>query len=113
MNALNPDLQDLGFRPLDRVVVVHADVVGMCQATLPAIEELTAVGLVTSGAAMVPCAWFLIDECFEIACEQGIPAFLTPFHGNSVTELDHVRNLGIQLISHQPFGDSMRRQLGK
>jgi predicted glycoside hydrolase/deacetylase ChbG (UPF0249 family) len=41
------------------VVVVHADDIGMCHATLPAIDELMAFGLVTSASVMVPCPWFL------------------------------------------------------
>jgi predicted glycoside hydrolase/deacetylase ChbG (UPF0249 family) len=54
----NPALRRLGFGPRDRVVLVHADDVGMCQATLPAIAELIALGLLTSGSVMVPCPWF-------------------------------------------------------
>jgi predicted glycoside hydrolase/deacetylase ChbG (UPF0249 family) len=52
-------LNELGFDPHDRVVIVHADDVGMCQATLPAFAELLDFGLVTSGSVMVPCPWFL------------------------------------------------------
>lgn len=54
---MNPVLRELGFSSSDRVAVVHADDIGMCQATLPAIEELMAFGLVTSASAMVPCPW--------------------------------------------------------
>jgi predicted glycoside hydrolase/deacetylase ChbG (UPF0249 family) len=55
---MNPSLCELGFSPGDRVVVVHADDIGMCHSTLPALEELFAVGLVTSASAMVPCPLF-------------------------------------------------------
>jgi predicted glycoside hydrolase/deacetylase ChbG (UPF0249 family) len=58
MSEINPILRHLGFQPDDRVVVVHADDIGMCHATLPAIDELMAFGLVTSASAMVPCPWF-------------------------------------------------------
>jgi predicted glycoside hydrolase/deacetylase ChbG (UPF0249 family) len=54
----NPILRKLGFGPRDRVVIVHADDVGMCQATVPAFFELAAGGLVSAGSAMVPCPWF-------------------------------------------------------
>lgn len=54
----NPFLKKLGFSPSDRVAIVHADDVGMCQATLPAIADLLDFGLVTSAAVMVPCPWF-------------------------------------------------------
>lgn len=54
----NPALRKLGFDDRDRVVIVHADDVGMCQATLPAFAELLEFGLVSSGSVMVPCPWF-------------------------------------------------------
>jgi chitin disaccharide deacetylase len=56
---MNPVLRELGFAAGDRVVVVHADDIGMCYSTLPAIDELMAFGVVTSASAMVPCPWFL------------------------------------------------------
>jgi hypothetical protein len=59
MSPVNPYLQQLGFQADDRVVVMHADDIGMCHATLPAIDELMAFGLVTSASVMVPCPWFL------------------------------------------------------
>lgn len=54
----NPALRRLGFSDTDRVVILHADDVGMCQATLPAVADLFDAGLVSSSAAMVPCPWF-------------------------------------------------------
>ncbi|HEX2032950.1 MAG TPA: ChbG/HpnK family deacetylase [Chloroflexota bacterium] len=35
----NPALRRLGFAPDDRVLIIHADDVGMCHATLPAVVE--------------------------------------------------------------------------
>ena len=55
----NPVLRKLGFSIRDRVAVVNADDVGMCQATVPAFFELVDAGLVSSGSVMVPCPWFL------------------------------------------------------
>lgn len=55
---MNPFLQKLGYSPDDRVVIFHADDIGMCHATIPAIEQLFAAGLLSSAAAMVPCSWF-------------------------------------------------------
>ncbi|RPI51159.1 MAG: ChbG/HpnK family deacetylase [Chloroflexi bacterium] len=62
---MNPALKRLGFGDRDRVVVIHADDVGMCQASVSAFVELVDFGLVSSGAAMVPCSWFplLAREC--------------------------------------------------
>lgn len=54
----NPALRHLGFAATDRVVVMHADDLGMCQATLPAFVDLLAGGLVSCGSVMVPCPWF-------------------------------------------------------
>ena len=54
----NPALRDLGFGAGDRVVVVHADDVGMCGATVGAFFELSERGLTSSGSVMVPCPWF-------------------------------------------------------
>ena len=34
---MNPALKQLGFDARDRVLIIHADDIGMCQATLPAI----------------------------------------------------------------------------
>lgn len=55
---MNPFLKRLGFSADDRVAIVHADDIGAYQASLPAIEDLFAAGLVSSCATMVPCPWF-------------------------------------------------------
>lgn len=55
---MNPFLNKLGFSSSDRVAIVHADDIGAYQASLPAIEDLFAAGLVSSCATMVPCPWF-------------------------------------------------------
>jgi predicted glycoside hydrolase/deacetylase ChbG (UPF0249 family) len=54
----NPALAALGFGPEDRVVIVHADDVGMCGATVDAFMQLACGGLTSSGSVMVPCPWF-------------------------------------------------------
>jgi len=56
----NPVLRHLGFAATDRVVVIHADDLGMCQATLPAFVDLLEAGLVSSGSVMVPHATALL-----------------------------------------------------
>ncbi len=55
----NPLLKRLGFAPDDRVVIIHADDIGMCQASTAAFPDLYAAGIVSSGSVMVPCPWFL------------------------------------------------------
>ena len=64
----NPVLRHLGFAATDRVVVIHADDLGMCQATLPAFVDLLTAGLVSSGSVMVPCPWFPQTAALLRAC---------------------------------------------
>ena len=54
----NPLLRRLGFSDTDRVAIIHADDVGMCQASVEAFKQLNDVGILTCGAVMVPCPWF-------------------------------------------------------
>lgn len=54
----NPALRELGFSPEDRVVIIHADDVGMCGATIDAFYEVSARGVISAGSVMVPCPWF-------------------------------------------------------
>lgn len=42
-----------------RVVIPHADDVGMCHGANTAFMELAGRGFVTTGSVMVPCPWFL------------------------------------------------------
>jgi len=55
----NPVLKKLGFDDDDRVAIIHVDDVGMCQSTVDAFADLWDFGLISSGAVMVPCPWFL------------------------------------------------------
>ncbi|HJT02893.1 MAG TPA: polysaccharide deacetylase family protein [Pseudonocardiaceae bacterium] len=54
----NPALAELGFSADDRVVIIHADDVGMCEATIEAFFELAESGMISAGSVMVPCPWF-------------------------------------------------------
>jgi len=74
---MNKQLKKLGFSNTDRVLIIHADDIGMCHATIPAFAELAEFGLVTSGSIMPPCPW--------------LPAVINQFEAN--TSLD----LGIHL----------------
>ena len=55
---MNPALKKLGFSEQDRVVIIHTDDIGMCQASLSAYENLLEAGLISSASTMVPCPWF-------------------------------------------------------
>ena len=58
MNA-NPVLKKLGLSDTDRVAIIHTDDIGMCQASVDAFADLNQAGIISSGAVMVPCPWFL------------------------------------------------------
>jgi predicted glycoside hydrolase/deacetylase ChbG (UPF0249 family) len=51
-------LKRLGFQPDQRVAIFHADDVGMCHGANVAFAQLSKDGIITCGAAMVPCPWF-------------------------------------------------------
>ena len=55
----NPILKKLGFTPKDRLVIIHTDDIGMCQASVAAFSDLVEAGLISSGAVMMPCPWAL------------------------------------------------------
>jgi len=55
----NPLLKKLGYSNTDKLVIIHVDDVGMCQASVQAYKDLWEFGAITSGAVMVPCPWFL------------------------------------------------------
>jgi chitin disaccharide deacetylase len=54
----NPLLKKLGYSEADRLVILHTDDIGMCQASLQAFKDLWEFGTISSGAVMVPCPWF-------------------------------------------------------
>lgn len=55
---MNPALKKLGYSEQDRVVIIHTDDIGMCQASLSAYAGLLDAGLISSASTMVPCPWF-------------------------------------------------------
>lgn len=54
----NPLLKKLGFSDTDRLVIIHADDIGMCHASVQAFKDLWEFGTISTGAVMVPCPWF-------------------------------------------------------
>ncbi len=53
----NPVLKKLGFADTDRLVIIHTDDIGMCQASVQAYADLWENGTISSGAIMMPCPW--------------------------------------------------------
>jgi predicted glycoside hydrolase/deacetylase ChbG (UPF0249 family) len=54
----NPILRELGYSDDDRVVIIHADDIGMCQAGVAALDGLWNAGIISSMAVMAVCPWF-------------------------------------------------------
>ena len=53
----NPILKKLGYADTDRLVILHTDDIGMCQASVQAFIDLWEAGGISSGAIMMPCPW--------------------------------------------------------
>ena len=53
----NPVLKKLGFSNTDKLVILHTDDIGMCQASLAAFIDLWENEAISSGAIMMPCPW--------------------------------------------------------
>ncbi|NJK46035.1 MAG: ChbG/HpnK family deacetylase [Pleurocapsa sp. SU_196_0] len=79
MNSTSLTLERLGFAPDDRVVILHADDIGMCHATIPAFEQLLEFGLVSSYAIMTPCPWAsaALEMAREARADVGVHITLT------------------------------------
>lgn len=78
--STNPIIQKLGYSEADRLVITHADDIGMCQASIQAYEDLFAFGTLKSGAVMVPCPWFPAAAAIQKrvpACDLGVHLVLT------------------------------------
>jgi hypothetical protein len=77
---INPVLKRLGLSNSDRVVIIHADDIGMCQSSIEAFNLLNQTGLIISGSVMVPCPWFIeaVNLSKKIpAADMGIHITLT------------------------------------
>lgn len=53
----NPVLTALGYDASARLVIFHADDVGMCHGSNQAFLDLQAAGILRTGSVMVPCPW--------------------------------------------------------
>ncbi len=55
--APNPLLAKLGYPADARLVIFHADDVGMCHGSNQAYIDLMGAGILKTGSVMVPCPW--------------------------------------------------------
>ena len=62
---MNPALKKLGFSEKDKVVILHADDIGMCHAGLRAYEGLMDFALISSASIMTPCPWYRSTTAFH------------------------------------------------
>ena len=51
--------QKLGFEPNSKLLIIHADALGVANCVNKARFEGFSSGIITSGSVMVPCPWFL------------------------------------------------------
>lgn len=61
---MSPILDQLGYGPHERVVIIHADDIATCHAANAAFADLCAGGVVSSGALIVPGPWFAEAAAF-------------------------------------------------
>lgn len=76
----NPSLKKLGYSNTDRLLIIHADDIGMCHASLQAYIDLIEFKGISSAAVMVPCPWFphLASYCREnLNADIGVHLTLT------------------------------------
>lgn len=67
---MNPILARMGYTEHDRVVIVHADDMGMCHASTAVLDSLFGTGVVTSASIMMPCAWAGMAVAWSVAHPQ-------------------------------------------
>jgi predicted glycoside hydrolase/deacetylase ChbG (UPF0249 family) len=65
MLTINPLIARLGYAPDARLVIFHADDVGMCHGSNQAFLDLLDAGIVKCGSIMAPCPWApeILDYC--------------------------------------------------
>ena len=73
-------LAALGYAATARLVILHADDVGMCHGSNRAFRELSHAGLISSGSVMPPCPWaaeILHDAPSDPRLDLGVHLTLT------------------------------------
>ncbi len=87
----NPLLKKLGLSDNDRVVIFHADDIGMCHASLAAYSDMIDFGLLSSAAVMVPCPWFPATAVYCRENQAAKPQIDMGVHLTLTSEWDNFR----------------------
>jgi hypothetical protein len=76
---MNRWLERLGYGPQDRVVIFHADDLGMCHAHNRAFFDIVEGGVTATGSIMMPCPWApeMVAYARERAGEVDVGVHLT------------------------------------
>lgn len=107
----------LGYRATDRLLLIHADDVGMCHSVNVATTQAMEKGVVTCASIMVPCPWFpeIATYCREHPEKDfGLHLTLTSewrhYRWRPVTPIDTVPGLlDAEGFMHRSEGDTARR----
>jgi hypothetical protein len=83
--------QQLGFEADAKLLIVHADDIGLSQSVNGATLEAFSSGGITSGSMMVPCPWF---NDFANSC-QSHPDLDVGIHITLTAEWDHYKFGGV------------------
>jgi len=63
-------------RTAQKLVIAHADDIGMCHGANTAFAAVVGKGFITSGSVMVPCPWFREIAEMRRAMRSSISAFI-------------------------------------
>jgi chitin disaccharide deacetylase len=102
----NPVLKKIGFTDNDRLVIIHTDDIGMCQASVQAFADLWEFGTISSGAVMVPCPWAIAAAQYcrnHPEVDMGVHATLTSEWENYRWGPLSTRDFGSGLLDSEGF----------
>ena len=97
---MNDIIEALGFDGKDRLLIIHADDVGMCHSVNEATFSALSYEIVTCGSLMIPCPWVL--EAAELTKKYGFDAGV---HVTLNSEWEHYKWPPISSDGHSTLVD--------
>lgn len=88
-NSQNIALKELGFSNKDKVVIFHADDVGMFHSTVDAYIDLVEFGLLSSASVMTTCPWF--PAIAKYSRDNSLPSIDLGVHLTLTSEWENYR----------------------